>query len=143
MALAIKDVMTPIPECCTPDDSVIEVARIMEQRDVGIVPIVESQETRRVVGVMTDRDIVLRVVAEGRDPNEVVCVREVMTQEIVTCSADADVLHVEELMKQHQLRRILVVDGEGALVGIVAMADVARHSNETQLGDTEKAITHA
>ena len=142
MALHITDVMTPMPECCTPDDSIIEVAHVMEARDVGIVPIVESLETRRVVGVITDRDVVLRVVAAGRDPNEVVSVRDVMSPEIVSCSPDADVLHVEELMKQHQIRRVLVVDDNGSVVGVVSMADVARHSNETQLGDTEKAITH-
>jgi CBS domain-containing protein len=143
MALKITDVMTPIPECCTADDSVIEVARIMETRDVGVVPIVESQDTRRVIGVLTDRDIVLRVVAQGRDPNEVISVRDIMTNEVVSCSPDADVLHVEELMKAHQIRRVLVIDDDGSVVGIVSMADVARHSNETQLGDTEKAITHA
>jgi CBS domain-containing protein len=127
MALQITDVMTPIPECCTPDDSVIEVARVMEARDVGVVPVVESQDTRRLVGVLTDRDIVLRVI---------------MTSEVVTCSPTADVIDVEGLMKQHQIRRVLVVDDHGSVVGIVSMADVARHSNETQLGDTEKAITH-
>src|SRR5579884_3355060 len=72
MARKITDIMTPQPECCTPDDSVIEAARVMEARDVGIVPIVESQDTRRLVGVITDRDIVLRVVAQGYDPNEIV-----------------------------------------------------------------------
>jgi CBS domain-containing protein len=143
MALKITDVMTPIPECCTADDSVIEIARIMETRDIGVVPIVESQDTRRVIGVLTDRDIVLRVVAQGRDPNEVISVRDIMTNEVVSCSPDADVLHVEELMKAHQIRRVLVIDDDGSVVGIVSMADVARHSNETQLGDTEKAITHA
>ncbi len=142
MARKITEVMTPIPQCCTPDDSVIEVARVMEQHDVGIVPIVESQDTRRVLGVLTDRDIVLRVVAEGRDPNEVISVGDVMTNEIVSVSPDADVLHAEELMKEHQLRRMLVVDENGSLVGIVSMADLARATDETQLGDTEKAITH-
>ncbi|MCU1279018.1 MAG: putative CBS,Cystathionine beta-synthase [bacterium] len=141
MALKITDVMTPIPECCTPDDSVIEVARVMETRDVGVVPIVESLDTRRVVGVMTDRDIVLRVVAQGRDPNEVISVRDVMTSEVVSCSPDADVLHVEELMKTRRIRRIIVVDEGGSVVGIVSMADLARHTSDTQLGDTEKSIT--
>ena len=142
MARKITEVMTPIPQCCTPDDSVIEVARVMDEHDVGVVPIVESQETRRVVGVITDRDIVLRVVAKGRDPNEVISVRDVMTNEVVTISPDADVLHAEERMKEHQLRRVLVVDEHGALVGIVTLADLARATDETQLGDTEKAITH-
>lgn len=139
MARKITEVMTPIPQCCTPDDSVIEVARVMQQHDVGVVPIIESQDTRRVLGVITDRDIVLRVVAEGRDPNEMISVRDVMTDEVVSVSPDADVLHAEERMKEHQLRRVLVVDDNGCLVG---MADLARATDETQLGDTEKAITH-
>ncbi len=133
--------MTPQPECCTPEDSIVEVARVMEMRDVGIVPIVESQDTRRVLGVLTDRDIVLRVVAEGRDPNEVVGVGELMTDELVACSPDDDELRVEELMKEHKVRRVLVVDDHGAVVGVVAMADLARKADETRLGDTEKAIT--
>ena len=141
MAHKITDVMTPIPHCCTPDDSVIEVARVMEQHDVGIVPIVESQDTRRVVGVITDRDIVLRVVAQGRDPNEIVSVRDFMTSDIVSVSPDADILHAEERMKEHQVRRVLVIDDHGCIRGIVAIADLARATGETQLGDTEKAIT--
>jgi CBS domain-containing protein len=141
MARKVTDVMTPTPECCTPDDSVVEVARVMAQRDVGIVPIVESQDTRKLIGVMTDRDIVVRVVAEGRDPNAVRGVEEVMTAELVCCSPDDDLLQVEALMKEHQLHRILVVDQDGAVVGIVATADLARSSDDAQTGDTIKSIT--
>jgi CBS domain-containing protein len=141
MAHQITDIMTPQPECCTPDDSVIEVARVMETRDVGVVPIVESQDTRRIVGVITDRDIVLRVVAQGYDPNEIVSVRDIMTNELVTCTTEADVLHVEELMKERKVRRVLVLDDHGAVVGIVSMADLAQKTDEMQVGDTEKAIT--
>ncbi len=114
----------------------------MEMRDVGIVPIVESQDTRRVLGVLTDRDIVLRVVAQGHDPNEIVHVGDVMTNELVTCSPDADTLEVQELMKERKVRRVLVVDDHSAVVGIVTMADLASKADETQVGDTEKAITH-
>ncbi len=134
--------MTPQPECCTPDDSIVEVARVMEMRDVGVVPIVESQDTRRVLGILTDRDIVVRVVAKGRDPNEVVTVGDVMTHELVTCPPDADSLQVQELMKERKVRRVLVVDEHGAVVGIVSMADIAARIDETQVGDTEKAIAH-
>lgn len=141
LAHKITEVMTPTPHCCTPDDSLIEIARLMELHDVGIVPIVESQDTRRVVGVITDRDIVLRVVAQGRDPNEIVSVRDLMTTDIVSVTPDADILHVEEQMKERQVRRVLVVDHHGCLRGIVTMADLARATGDTQLGDTEKAIT--
>ncbi len=140
MARQFKSVMTPLPECCTPDDSVIEVARVMEMRDVGIVPIVESQDTRKLVGVVTDRDLILRVVAQGRDPNVVVNVREVMTPEVVTCTPDDDLFQVEDLMKKHQVRRIVVVDESGAAVGIVSTADLARATDEAEVGDTMKAV---
>lgn len=133
--------MTPQPECCTPDDSVIEVARVMEMRDVGVVPIVESQDTRRLVGVVTDRDLILRVVAQGRDPNVVVNVREVMTPEVVTCTPDDELLHVEDLMKKHQVRRVVVVDEQGAVVGIVSTADLARAADDIQVGDTMRSVT--
>ncbi|MDB4965043.1 MAG: putative signal-transduction protein containing cAMP-binding and domain [Myxococcales bacterium] len=113
----------------------------MEQRDVGIVPIVESQDTRRIVGVLTDRDIVLRVVAEGRDPNLVVSVHDIMTDDVVSCSPDADLLHVEELMKTHRVHRVLVCDEQRSVVGIIATADIARCADETTVGDTVKSIT--
>lgn len=141
MSQKISSVMTPQPECCTPDDSVIEVARVMEMRDVGVVPIVESQDTRRLVGVVTDRDLILRVVAQGRDPNVVVNVREVMTPEVVTCTPDDELLHAEDLMKQHQVRRIVVIDEQGAVVGIVSTADLARAADDIQIGDTLKSVT--
>jgi CBS domain-containing protein len=141
MAHQISEIMTPKPDCCTPDDGIVEVARIMESRDVGIVPVVESQETRRAVGVITDRDIILRVVAPGRDPNQIISVREVMSTELVCCAPDEDVLVVEARMKEHQVRRVLVCDKDGCVVGIVATADLARKSDEAKLGDTVRAIS--
>ena len=144
MARQIRELMTPSPECCTADDGIIEVARIMESRDVGIVPVVESQETRRAIGVITDRDIILRVVAPGRDPNAVLNVRDVMSTELVCCGPDEDVLVVEERMREHQVRRVLVCDGDGCVIGIVATADLARKSDEARmgsLGSTVRAIS--
>jgi CBS domain-containing protein len=141
MARQVRDVMTPHPECCTPEDSVVEVARIMADRDVGIVPVIESQETRRAVGVITDRDIVLRVVAPGQDPNAILDIRDVMSTELVSCAPDEDILQLSERMKAHQVRRILVVDGDGCVVGIVATADLAEKADEAKLGDTVRGIS--
>ena len=141
MARRVRDVMTPTPDCCTPDDSVVEVARVMEQRDVGVVPIVESQETRRIVGVVTDRDLILRVVSQGRDPNVVVSVREVMTPEVVTCAPEDELATAEALMKTHQVRRIVVTDEHGAVVGILSTGDLARAADEAAVGETVKKIT--
>jgi CBS domain-containing protein len=140
VARTVDAVMTPMPDCCTLDDGAVEVARLMLQRDVGVVPIVESQETRRLVGVITDRDLVLRIMAEGIDPNEVVGMRDVMSEPVVTCSGKDDLPTVESLMKQHRLNRIIVVDEQQSVVGVVATADLARKVDEERVGDTVKGI---
>src|SRR5262249_41912767 len=102
--MKISEIMTPDPAFCTPDDSVIDAARIMADEDVGIVPICESVETRKAVGCITDRDIVVRVVAEGKDPNVVASLNEVMTDGLVTCAPSDDVDDVRHLMEQRQVR---------------------------------------
>lgn len=137
--MKVRDLMTQSVASISSDDCLSSAARMMWECDCGAIPVTRDG---RVLGMITDRDIVLRVVAEGRDPNEVISVRDVMTNEVVSLGPDADVLHAEELMKEHQIRRVLVVDDTGCLVGIVSMADLARATDETQLGDTEKAITH-
>jgi CBS domain-containing protein len=134
--MKIAELMTPDPECCTPEDSVVEAARIMERMDVGIVPVIESRDTRKAFGCVTDRDIVTRVVAQGKDPNVVVSLRQVMTPQIVTCSPNDDVETVAQLMREHRVRRVLVVDEHGALVGIVATADLARHLEGGEIAAT-------
>jgi len=132
--------MTPMPDCCTLDDSAVEVARVMLQRDVGVVPIVESQDSRRLLGVVTDRDLVLRVMAEGLDPNEVVSMRDVMSDPVITCGAKDELASVEKLMKEHHVHRIVVIDDQRSVVGIVAVVDVARTLDEERVGDTVKGI---
>src|SRR6185369_16538160 len=97
--MKISEIMTADPEMCTPDDSVIDVARIMAEHDIGFVPICESVETRRLVGCITDRDIVVRVVAEGKDPNVVSSLRTVMTHQLATCSPEDDVDDVIQMME--------------------------------------------
>jgi len=139
--MKISMIMTPNPELVTPDDSVIDVARIMERENVGVVPVVESRDTRKAIGVITDRDIVVRVVAQGRDPNAVANLREVMTQELVTCSPNDDDETCKGLMAEHQLRRILVVDEHGSLIGVVSQADLARELPREKVGETVQAIS--
>jgi CBS domain-containing protein len=139
--MKISEIMTPSPEFVTPDDSVIEVARIMERENVGLVPIVESRDTRKAIGVITDRDIVMRVVAQGRDPHSITNLREVMTPELVTCSPNDDVDACNAQMAENQLRRVLVVDEHGSLVGVVAQADLARALPKEKVGETVQAIS--
>ncbi|MGQ0561322.1 MAG: CBS domain-containing protein [Gemmatimonadota bacterium] len=117
-----RDIMTANPQCVTPNDAVSRVAEIMRDSDVGVVPVVEDQGSMRLAGVVTDRDIAVRVVAERRDGG--VTAREVMSRNLATVRPDDDVDEVMDLMKREQVRRIPVVEGD-RLVGIIAQADVA------------------
>jgi CBS domain-containing protein len=114
--------MTRNPRCVTPETSVREAARIMKEEDIGIVPVTEG-ETQRLVGVVTDRDIALRVVADGRDADT--SVRDVMSAgRIATRRPDDDIDSAMDTMAKEQVRRIPIVDDRGSLVGIVAQADI-------------------
>ena len=118
-----KEIMTRNPRTVTPDAQLTEVARLMQSEDVGIVPVVDAGGSRQLVGVVTDRDIALRVVGEGRDPNSV-RVSDVMSTNVRTCREDDSVDDVMDVMGKEQVRRVPIVDERGSLVGIVAQADV-------------------
>jgi CBS domain-containing protein len=126
------DVMTKDPTCCVPTDTVSRVAKIMKTEDVGSIPVCESRQSRKLVGIVTDRDLALCVVGEGRDPNGTPA-QEVMTRQPITCSAEDDLQQAIDAMQSHQVRRIPVVDRDGQLVGIIAQADIA-----TRVQDPEK-----
>ncbi len=123
--MKVREIMTENPACCTPEQTVREAAHLMVQNDCGSIPVVE-ESTRRLLGVVTDRDLAIRVLAEGRGPDTPV--REAMTPDPVTCSPDDDVDKVERLMAERQVRRIPVVEN-GRVVGVVAQADLALHPN--------------
>jgi len=125
--LRVRDVMTPYPTCCAPDDSVLRAVRVMKSEDVGAVPVVEHD--RRLVGIVTDRDLALEIVAAGRDPERTI-VETVMTHNPVVCNAGDDVEAVLGAMGEHRVRRVPVVDDKGRIVGIVAQADVAMRIGE-------------
>jgi CBS domain-containing protein len=126
--MKISELMTKNPCTVTPDTLVSEAARLMKEEDVGIVPVVErvgGAETRgRLVGVVTDRDITVRYVAEGRTTDAPV--RDVMSGGVKTATPDDSVESVMALMGREQVRRIPVVDERGSLVGVVSQADLAR-----------------
>ena len=128
----ISELMTRNPCTVTPDTPVSEAARLMKEEDVGIVPVVErvgGAETRgRLVGVITDRDIAIRHVAEGRSTDAPV--RDVMSGGVKTVTLDDSVETVMELMGREQVRRIPVVDERGSLVGVVSQADLARKAGD-------------
>jgi CBS domain-containing protein len=126
-----SEVMTKDPVVCKPSDLVADVARVMKMEDVGPIPIVENGKTRRLIGMVTDRDLVLRMVAEGRD-TKTTTADEVMSLKLVTCHADDDVQKALDAMSENQLRRIPVVDDENRIVGIIAQADVATRVNQPE-----------
>lgn len=119
-----RDVMTAQPLCCVPDETVTHAARLMKQFDVGPVLVINDHTNQRLVGILTDRDLALQVVAEGIDPNTT-SVRDVMTRAPVCCRADEDVQCAIDRMAEHQIRRVPIVDDDGRVVGVVAQADVA------------------
>jgi CBS domain-containing protein len=126
-----SEVMTKDPAVCMPGDLVTDVARVMKKEDVGPIPIVEDKETRKLVGMVTDRDLVLRMVAEGRD-TKTTKAEEVMSLKLVTCHADDDVQEALDAMSENQLRRIPVVDDKNRIIGIIAQADVATRVNQPE-----------
>ena len=127
--MKIQEIMTKDPACVTPGTTVRDAAKVMQQEDTGIVPVVESEGTKRLIGVVTDRDLAIRVVAEGRDGNT--RVSEVMSSgRLATLRPDADVDEAMDRMADEQVRRIPIVDDRGALVGIVAQADVVRKTRD-------------
>ena len=126
-----SEIMTTNPQCCLPSDSVMAAAQIMKSEDVGPVPIVEDKEEKKLAGIVTDRDLAIKVVAEARDP-KTTSIEEVMSQGLVTCRENDDVRSVLQLMEENQLRRIPVVDKNDRLKGIIAQADVATRLNNTR-----------
>ena len=130
-----KDLMTRAPCTCSPDNSVQDVAKMMRDHDCGSVPVVEAG---RVVGIITDRDLAIRGLAEGKTASTIV--RDLMTESPQCCSEDDDVQNVERVMSDRQVRRVPIVNADGGCVGIISQADLARAAQEG-LSDHEVAAT--
>jgi len=119
-----SDIMTTDVVTGTPENTIVEVARLMKTEDIGPVLIVDNEQSKTLVGIVTDRDIVVKVIAEGQDA-DTTRVGDVMSKKLVTCRADDDVNVAMKAMAQFQLRRIPVVENTMTLVGIISQADVA------------------
>jgi CBS domain-containing protein len=127
--MQLKDVMTPQVEVLSPEATVREAAQKMKALDVGPIPICDGG---RVVGMLTDRDITVRAVAEGRDP-ATTPVSDIMTPDVLYCYEDQDVQEAARLMAEQQVRRVLVLTRDQRLVGIVSLGDLAVYTGEEQL----------
>jgi CBS domain-containing protein len=136
--MLVKEVMTPAPNCCRPTDRIDTVAKLMLELDCGSVPVMDG---RKLVGMITDRDITCRVVATGKTPMAI-AVRDVMTKTVHTIRDDEQVEAAINLMKTRQVRRVPVLDSEGNLVGIVSPSDLAPIFASTNVADFLLSVSY-
>ncbi|HEY9446281.1 MAG TPA: CBS domain-containing protein [Burkholderiales bacterium] len=132
--MEVKDLMTADPACCDPDTGLGDVAKMMLDNDCGAIPVVEDGKP---VGIVTDRDITCRAVAEGRNPLEMTA-SEIMSAPVDSVTADVSLEDLCELMEDEQIRRVVVVDEEGRVCGIVAQADIAEYADDEVAEVVEK-----
>ena len=138
MAKLARDVMTSNPACCTPETPLEQVAKLMIQHDCGEIPVIDSAEL--VVGVVTDRDIVCRTVAQGKNPlayTAEIC----MSDPVITVFEDTPLAEVLATMEKHQIRRLPVVDSEGRCAGMISQGDIAWIGGEHQVAELVREIS--
>ncbi|HEX7045963.1 MAG TPA: CBS domain-containing protein [Gammaproteobacteria bacterium] len=138
--MRIQDIMTADPACCTPDMRLQDVARLMLDNDCGEIPVVDNAKSMHLVGVVTDRDITVRGVAEGKDPANT-NVADVMSSSVVSAKIDDSVEDCVELMEENQIRRIPIVDAQGRCCGIVAQADIALRGDNRETGEVVRDVS--
>jgi CBS domain-containing protein len=138
--MKVSELMTKNPACVTPDADLGKVAKLMADHNVGAIPVVENQDSKKVVGVVTDRDIAIRAVAQGKNPVQMKA-QEVMSTKIVTVKQDDDIQDVTKLMEKHQVRRVPVVDENGKMCGMVAQADIALKTTDQTTADVVQTIS--
>lgn len=136
----VKLVMTPNPACCTARTPLHEVAKLMVDHDCGQIPVVESMTSRKPVGVVTDRDIVARVVAVGTDPKTATAA-DCLSSPCITVSDDSSLADCCTVMESSQIRRVPVVDSQGCICGIVSLADVAQSGNQSKTAEVVKQVS--
>lgn len=137
MGPKVRDAMTDRPRAVSPETPVSQAAELMESEDVGALPVLEGDQ---LTGMVTDRDIVIRAVAKGKDPRGMP-VREVATKDVVAVRPDADLSEALRIMASHQVRRLPVVDDDNRLVGVIAQADVALGAKEKAVGEMVEEIS--
>jgi CBS domain-containing protein len=139
-AMTVRDVMTPVVEVCTPQTELYYVARMMADRDVGAIPVVENTDSMKPVGIITDRDIVVRALARRQDPSAMKA-GDCMSSGVITATPDGELQECVERMEREQVRRIVVVDSFGRCVGIVAQADIATKTMMSTAADLVREVS--
>lgn len=138
--MQVKEIMSQNPACCTPETKLQDVARTMVENDCGSIPVVENEQTMKPVGVITDRDICCRTVAEGKNPLEMTA-GDCMSSPVVTVSQEDSVDDCCQTMEQNQVRRVPVVNEQGSCCGMVAQADIARSPLGQAASDVVKQVS--
>lgn len=138
--MQVHEIMTIAPMCCCRGATAQQAANIMRDMNVGVIPIVESEDDDTLIGLVTDRDLCLEVLADGTYPQEK-NVEDCMTADLITCKSDDTLERVVGLMQQHQIRRIPVVDSENHIQGIVSLADVVLMAHEHDVAETITEIS--
>jgi CBS domain-containing protein len=135
-----KEIMTPNPACCTPQTGLREVAQMLIDHDCGAIPVVESQTSRWVVGIVTDRDIACRAIAAGKNALELTA-GDCMSSPCVNVLPDSSLEECCEAMEKNKVRRLIVVDEGGACCGIVSQADIALRGKEKKAAEVIKEVS--
>jgi CBS domain-containing protein len=140
--MLVKDIMTEHPACCTADTNLQEVAKMMLDSDCGCIPVVEDNNHKRPLGVVTDRDITIRTVAKGDNPLNMTA-KSVMTKNVFTVTPETSVKECVDMMEEHQVRRVPVVDQNGNCIGMVAQADIAIKADEGEAEEMVEEVSKA
>jgi CBS domain-containing protein len=138
--MKVLELMTKKPACATPDMDLSKVARMMDEYKVGSIPVVENKDTLKLIGMITDRDIVTRTVAQGKNPLEL-NVKAIMSSPVVSVKSEDDVREVARLMQQHMIRRVPVIDESGMLCGMVSQADIALRTSDQTTADVVQSVS--
>jgi len=138
--MKVREIMTPDPVCCVPEDRAQKVAKVLCEQNIGSVPVVMDRQSRKLLGMITDRDLCCHIVAAGLDP-KTTKIEKSVTLNPVTCRDGENVENCERLMQEHQIRRVPIVDAEGCCIGIVSQADVALREKPEKVSKTVAEIS--
>jgi len=136
----VKEVMTTDPACCTPDTSLQQVAKLMVSNDCGCIPVIDDKNSKKPVGMITDRDITVRTVAQGKNPLDLT-VSDAMSPNPVTVTPLMSLEACCNLMEKNQVRRVAVIDEGGAICGIIAQADIAVNAGQQQTAEVVQEVS--
>ncbi len=136
----VSEVMTADPACCTSDTPLTEVAKMMVECDCGAIPVVDSKDSKKPVGMITDRDITIRTVAEGKNPLDLTA-SDAMTTNVMTVTPETSLEECCNLMEEQQIRRVVVVDKNGACCGMIAQADIAINADGSKTAEVVQEVS--